>query len=74
MVEEDRGYGSLVTAKQNSVSNIFSSSTADTFIEFVDRKTLPNPLKAGFFVNAKLAAPHIFQGHLSAGKWYTLEA
>ena len=34
-------------------------------------------MKAGFseiFLNAKLAALHIFQGHLSAGNWCLLQA
>ena len=39
------------------------------FIAFDDMRTLLNLVKVGsvfeiFLVNAKLAAPHIFQGHL----------
>lgn len=44
-------------------------SSLSTFVALDDRRTLSNLVKAGFFemfIEAKLAAPHFFQGHLSA--------
>ena len=47
------------------------------FIALNNRRTLSNHMKAGFLeilVDAKLATPHIFQGHFSAGNWHLLQA